>query len=209
MLVSVDGKEVKVRGRVNFFYPGQPYICRECNVQHTTKCPQVIARIEAEKQGEKARQLKANTLLIGDSNIRLINEQAFFAKTDCATGAKIGHIANTLKHVNPADNNNLVVHAGQNNVDRGKQTDMVKWNNQLNYEVGALKKGINKLKKTVLVGVPPAPCCMETDKTTEMRSIINNSLKKLANDNPNVSFVNIEQGEERKIEKSIGTTTDT
>ena len=42
---------------------------------------------------------------------------------------------------------------------------------------------------------------METDKTTEMRSIINNSLKKLANDNPNVSFVNIEQEEEedRKV----------
>ena len=77
--------------------------------------------------------MKANTLLIGDSNLRLVNEQAFFAKTDCATGAKIGHIANTLKHVNPAENNNLVVHAGQNNVDRGKQTDMAKWNNQLNY----------------------------------------------------------------------------
>ena len=42
---------------------------------------------------------------------------------------------------------------------------------------------------------------METDKITEMRSIINNSLKKLANNNPNVSFVNIEQEEEedRKV----------
>ena len=27
-LISVDGKEVKVRGRVNFIYPGQPYICK-------------------------------------------------------------------------------------------------------------------------------------------------------------------------------------
>ena len=42
---------------------------------------------------------------------------------------------------------------------------------------------------------------METDKTTEMRSIINNSLKKIANDNPNVLFLNIEQEEEedRKV----------
>ena len=60
--------------------------------------------------------MKANTLLIGDYNLRLVNDQAFFAKTDCATGAKNGHIANTLKDVNLAENNNLVVHAGQNNV---------------------------------------------------------------------------------------------
>ena len=98
--------------------------------------------------------MKANTLLIGDSNLRLVNEQAFFAKTDCATGAKIGH---TLKHVNPEENNNLVVHTGQNNVDRGKQTDMAKWNNHLNYEVGALKKGINKLKKNSICRCATSP----------------------------------------------------
>jgi len=93
----IQGKEVQVRGKVNIFYKGQPYKCRECDDIHTDKCPQRLAREEAEKAGEKERQARLKTLLIGDSNLRYVNEQAMYAQTDCAKGAKIGHIATKMR----------------------------------------------------------------------------------------------------------------
>ena len=95
----VEGKEISAKGRVNFYYRGQPYFCRNCQEEHHEKCPQQIAKQAAEKEGESVRISKTQSLLVGDSNLRRVNEKAFFTRTDCATGAKIGHIANTLDYV--------------------------------------------------------------------------------------------------------------
>ena len=88
MTVNVEGNDQIVKGRVNFYYRGQPYLCKECQLKHQEKCPQKIAKEAAEREGEVNRLSKVHTLIVGDSNLRRVNESAFSAKTDCATGAK-------------------------------------------------------------------------------------------------------------------------
>ncbi len=193
--VKVEGKEVEVTGKVNFYYKGQPYNCRDCLEVHQDKCPQKVIRETAEAEGEKVRKAKSKTLFIGDSNLRRVNEHAFFAKTDCATGAKIGHIANSLEWTSPGEHENVIVHAGQNNVSTDPKVDMETWERDMKEEVDKLKDKVSGFKNVVLVGVPPAPSCMKTDKTRAMRESINGELKVLA-ENPKVRYVPIEQYDE-------------
>ena len=110
MKVQVEGKEVEVTGKVNFFYKGQPYNCRDCREVHSEKCPQKVTRDIAEAEGEKARKKDTRTLMMGDSNMRRINEKAFYVKTDCATGAKIGHVANSLEWTTAGGHENITIH---------------------------------------------------------------------------------------------------
>ena len=139
MKVAVEGKEVDVTGKVNFFYKGQPYRCRDCQEIHHEKCPQRIMKEVAEAEGEKFRASKCKTLLIGDSNLRRVKEKAFYAKTDCATGAKIGHIANSLAWTNTGEHENVIIHAGQNNVTVDPKVEIGTWEKQLKEEVTKLK----------------------------------------------------------------------
>ena len=88
----------------------------------------------AEAEGEKARALKTKTLLIGDSNLRRVNEKAFYAKTDCATGAKIGHIANSLVWTSTGEHENVIIHAGQNNVSTDPKVEIGTWEKQMKQE---------------------------------------------------------------------------
>ena len=98
-------------------------------------------------------------LLIGDSNLRRVNEKAFYVKTDCATGAKIGHVANNLEYVDRKEHDLIVCHMGQNNVLHNEKINMDEWQKQIQYEVNNLKNKLTNLKKSVIVGVPPAPWC--------------------------------------------------
>ena len=41
----IEGKEVSAKGRVNFFYKGQPYHCWRCQETHTDKCAQLVAQL--------------------------------------------------------------------------------------------------------------------------------------------------------------------
>jgi len=196
METEVEGKQISIKGRVNFFYRGQPYYCKSCLEKHHEKCPQLVTKQIAEKEGEAAREKKAKALIVGDSNLIRVNEKAFYAKTDCATGAKIGHIANTLEFVDKNAHDVIIVHAGQNNVLQDPSIDIDKWNTQMNHEVGSLKKNLGKFDKAILVGVPPAPWCKKTSKTKDMRTKINTALKNIARDNLNTKFIDIEQEDE-------------
>ena len=70
-----------------------------------------------EKESEKKRLEESTTLMVGDSNLRRVNEKAFKMTKDCATGAKIGHIANALSFYEADEKaNEVIVLAGQNNV---------------------------------------------------------------------------------------------
>ena len=196
MKVNIEGKEVDMKGKANFFYKGQPYSCRDCNEIHHDKCPQKVMKEIAEGEAEKVRISNTKTLLIGDSNLRRVNEKAFYAKSDCATGAKIGHIANAIGWVNGDEFDNGIVLAGQNNVLTDPNTEMKGWEIQMKKEVKKLKSKLVVFKKTVLVGVPPAPWCKKSEKTEEMRKKVNDELKKMTRDNLNIRFVEIEQEDE-------------
>jgi hypothetical protein len=196
LITTIEGKEISAKGRVNFYYKEQPYFCRDCQQKHQVKCPQKITKELAEKEGETSRLNKATTLLVGDSNLRRVNEKAFFAKTDCATGAKIGHIANNLEYVNKEEHDLVCVHAGQNNVIDEEPIDMEVWQKQTQFEVSELKKNLKKFKNAIIIGVPPAPWCKKTMRTQEMRKKINNAFKSIARDDLNIKYVDIEQEDE-------------
>ena len=194
--VRMDGKTVPTKGRVNIFYRGQPYKCRDCNTIHTEKCPQRVAKEAAEAEAEKDRLRQTNTLLIGDSNLRRVNEKGFFFKSDCASGAKIGHVANSLDFTKEGEYDNVIVHVGQNNIEGDPQVDIKKWEAQVKIEVSSLKTKLSKFKKALVVGVPPAPICNKTAKAQTMRAKVNNALKGITRDNLNIRFVEIEQEDE-------------
>ena len=192
----IDGKEIMAKGRVNFYYRGQPYFCKNCQEPHHEKCPQQIVKQALEKQGESIRLQKTQSLLIGDSNLRRVNENAFYAKTDCATGAKIGHIANTLDFVKKEESKIVICHVGQNNITHDDEVSMEDWSQQTQNEVKSLKEKLSKFETAVIVGVPPAPWCKKNKRTGEMRKKINNAFKALAHDNMNIKYVDIEQEDE-------------
>ena len=192
MKVEVDGKEVDVTGKVNFFYKGQPYNCRDCQEVHSEKCPQKVTREVAEAEGEKFRTIATKTLMVGDSNMRRINEKAFYAKTDCATGAKIGHVANSLEWTAASEHENVIIHAGQNNVSIDPKVEINTWEKKMKDEVTKLENQVKNFKNVLLVGVPPAPWCRKTDKTKLMRKKVNKALQGMTS-NPKIKFLEIEQ----------------
>ena len=194
--VKIEGKEVPVKGKAKIFYKGQPYKCWECKEIHTQKCPERIAREEEEKEVEKFRLSKVKSVLVGDSNLRYTNEKAFFTRTECATGAKIGHTANAIKYLDTDKTNVVIVHTGQNNVD--DKQDMGEWEKQVKEQIGKLKTQLERFDKAIIVGVPPAPVCEQTEKAANQRVRINKLLSELGRSNLNISFVQIEQEDDRE-----------
>ena len=194
--VDIDNKTVQTKGRVNIFYRGQPYKCRDCNDTHTDKCPQRIAKEAVEAEAEKTRLQRSNTLFIGDSNLRRVNEKGFYFKTDCASGAKIGHVANSLHFTKEDEYDNVIVHVGQNNIDADPQVDINKWETQVKKEVTSLNSKLTKFKTAVVVGVPPAPICNTSLKTKSMRTKVNAALKSI--ETKKIRFVEIEHDDEDK-----------
>ena len=190
---TLDGVQKIMKARVNIFYRGQPYHCRACDEEHTDKCPQRLVKEQVEKSFEADRISKVRTLMMGDSNMRRVNEKAFYTRTDCATGAKIGHIANSLEYVKKEDYDVVAVHVGQNNVLQDPDINMGDWQTQMEKEVTTLQSNLQKFNKSILVGVPPAPWCKATPKTAKMRGKINEALRKVTRENFNISFLDIEQ----------------
>ena len=107
--------------------------------------------------------------MIGDSNLRRVNEKSIYAKTDVATGAKIGHIANSLDYVEKEEFETVIIHAGQNNIIQDESTNITEWTKQMQTEVNNIKSKVGKFKNAIVVGVPPAPWCKKNEQTVSMR----------------------------------------
>jgi len=112
--IKVDGRPV--RGQIRVTYREQPYRCKECGVDHITNCPK---REEEKKRMAMIQNMKAEntkTLIIGDSNLKLVNSEAILADVISSSGAKVGHINNIMKTENMDNYDNIVVMAGINNI---------------------------------------------------------------------------------------------
>ena len=80
---------------------------------------------------------------------------------------------------------------GQNNIDETE--DNKEWERMVTSQIGKLKKELLKFKKSIIVGIPPAPVSQRTDKAKDMRTNINNQLRSIARANAQVCFVQIDQ----------------
>lgn len=193
MKVKTEEGERLAKGKLKFFYAGQPVFCRECNDDHVGKCPEKVKKEELMKEYEEKRIKNTNTLIVGDSNLRHVNEKAIFAKTNAASGAKIGHISNVLENTDLSSYTNVVINAGQNNVNTDTQVNVDKWQKQTKAEILQMQKHVTELsangKQTRFIAVPNSPVTKSTDKAQKMTKFINNELEELSKrvnkDHPN------------------------
>ena len=187
------------RGEIKVTYRNQPVFCRLCKADHIGRCP-IREKEEVDKREEdRLRQPKIKTLLVGDSNLRHVNEQATTATTRVATGAKIGHAANVLKFEEPSVYPNVIIHAGGNNIQQGVRSFSA-WENQLRYESDQLHQQLQRFpgQKTI-IGVPTSEQATASTETHKMRESINEELKKLAQTvNANFLLVDDEIGEDEE-----------
>ena len=62
------------------------------------------------------KEEKTKTMIIGDSNLKLVNGDSLLADVVSSSGAKIGHISNLIDSENLDQYENIVVCAGTNNI---------------------------------------------------------------------------------------------
>ncbi|MCH2389498.1 MAG: hypothetical protein MK234_02335 [Nitrospinales bacterium] len=165
------------------FYKNQPYHCRKCKEGHTGDCPEWLREKEERDNLEKSKRDKTKTVMIGDSNLRCVNERGVMARVTSITGGKIGHIVNQVQFENLDKIENVVLSAGQNCIEDVETMDKKVWEKRTqeelkNYEAlvtNLMKKG----KKVFIVSVPPVPCTQRSGQTKSARAFINANLSKI------------------------------
>jgi hypothetical protein len=178
-----DGTTNRAKGEVKITYKEQPVHCRQCATDHIGLCP-VRAKQNAERAvAEEERAVLIETLVIGDSNLRHVDQVGTTAKVCASTGAKLGHTANALKFENPDKYKHVVIHSGTNNI-TVEEVNIGQWKQHLDHELKQLSDHISSLDakgvSTVIVGVPANELAMSNQQTQTMRDHINQKLKATA-----------------------------
>ena len=113
---EIEGDGRIIKGQIRVTYREQPWLCRTCGVEHTEGCPK---KEEEKKRGaiiKNMKEEKTKTMIIGDSNLKLVNGESILADVVSSSGAKIGHIGNMIDSENLDSYDNIVVMAGTNNI---------------------------------------------------------------------------------------------
>lgn len=171
-----DGRTIN--GRVNVFYNGQKYFCKRCDCHHVGDCPVFLQLKEEKANAAKVKQEMTQTVFIGDSNLRHLNENALLAEGVCMSGAKIGHVSNHLKFQKLDNRACVVVFAGTNNIVNDlKEDEMKDWTQQVTSEVKALeaelKQNVSSKKKSVVIVEVPALPFIRSKMQQKQRATIN------------------------------------
>lgn len=175
-IIVDDGRTIS--GRVKVFYNGQKYFCKRCSEHHIGDCPSFIQMKEERANAAKAKAELTETVFVGDSNLRHLNENAILADGVCMSGAKIGHVANQLKFQELEKRSCVVISAGTNNIVRDlSEAEFQDWNTQLTGEVKFLeadiKANITGKQKSVIITEVPALPFIKSKMQKKQRSSIN------------------------------------
>jgi len=127
-------------------------------------------------QNMKAENTK--TLIIGDSNLKLVNSEAILADVISSSGAKVGHINNIMKTENMDNYDNIVVMAGINNIPSAQtsfeeSTVFDKTKEEMNDLGELLEPHVKMGKNVVLVNIPNPPHCRQSQKAVQLRNRLN------------------------------------
>ena len=79
---------------IKVYYRGQPYWCRNCSKQHMEKCPKLPKRMTPHEKINREKEVK--TLMVLDSQARMVNQDSLNADVIAVPGAKLGHLANSI-----------------------------------------------------------------------------------------------------------------
>lgn len=182
-IVVDDGRTIS--GRVKVFYNGQKYFCRRCDEHHVGDCPAVLLMKEERANAAKVKSQMTETVFIGDSNLRHLNENAMLAEGVCVSGAKIGHIANQVKFQQLEKRSCVVLSAGTNNIVKDlTEEEFADWYGQLSSEMkmleGDLKEHVTgKSRSAIITEVPSLPF-IATKIQKKQRATINTKFKEMA-----------------------------
>ena len=173
---------INVRGEVRITYKDQPFFCRQCQVHHQSGCPLWKEKDERKEEIKKKKSDETSTLIIGDSNLKLINENAILADVVASSGAKYGHVANQIQSEDLEKYENIIIMAGTNNVPSEDESfDIDKLWSQTTEEIDALlskvKSPIKNGKKIRMVEIPDSPHCRTSKKVADFREKANQYMR--------------------------------
>ena len=183
---------------VRCFYKGQPYHCKRCRDNYTGDCPEWLEEKDQKEKVKKWKDQNTRTTMIGDSNLRCVNEGGVMTSVTAITGGKIGHIANQLQFENLSAIDNVILSSGQNCISDLEKLGKGPWEKRTLGEITELenqvKSLINVKKNVFILNVPPVPLVTRTKELKEARSFINTNLQRLcersAKKHPNkITFV--------------------
>ena len=174
------------KGTLRITYRDQPWYCRRCRLDHDGECPK---RMEDRRREEEIREQKAKetkTLILGDSNLKLVNANAILADVTASSGAKIGHITNQMDFEKMEKYENVVLMVGVNNVpgqnDRGDENS---YNKQIDVEMKALEtelsKHVKKGKNVYLTQVANPKHVRNSQRGVNIRTKINKDFHDMKN----------------------------
>ena len=188
-----DGSKEIAKGKVKITYKDQPIFCRTCNAEHIGACPIRKREFETIKAAESERAPLIKTLIVGDSNLRHVDQLGTTANVHSATGAKIGHVANALRSEEPGSYENIIIHAGQNNINEETKINFAQWENQIRSEVTQLTQQLQRIDATAkIIEVPESLAATGSPLANKMRDLINEELRGVVNVLDNAEYIKVE-----------------
>ena len=177
--------EVEVR------YRGQEYMCKRCKVIHVGACPEVKAYYEAK---DRRKQLDIKTKIFSDSTLRRADITGLKADVDCASGARVGHIANMIRDDEFTDeaDNEIIINMGLNNI-LSEEEDFDVYKKRTEMELAKLKVNLSvKPVKKVTILAPILDGEKASKETVhKFNSIIKALTKKTFQDVDKVAYKDI------------------
>ena len=140
---TATGKSITVTLRV--YYKDQPYHCKRCTEQHIGDCPKFTAEKEDKERIKQVKENNTKTVMIGDSNIRCVNENRMMASVTAVTGGKIGHISNQIEFEDLGKIDTVIMSAGQNCTNDADDIEQKSWETRTHVKISRAEKVIENL----------------------------------------------------------------
>ena len=165
---------------IRTYYTDQPYFCERCQATHVTKCPKILEDLEKKARTDEKKKERQTVRMIGDSNLRCVNENGVMANVTAITGGKIGHICNQIQYTDLNTTNSVVLSAGQNCINDIEAFTRPEWEKKTNKEIEKYEKTAKKLKNegknVFLLAIPPAPITQVSKESKSARNYINEKI---------------------------------
>ena len=78
----------KMQTTIQVYYRDQPYFCKRCNEKHIGDCSAWENDTTESEQVKELKRDKVKTAMIGDSNLRCINEKGLMTTVTAIMGGK-------------------------------------------------------------------------------------------------------------------------
>lgn len=186
MPVEVPTDDGVIKSSLRITYKDQPWQCRRCPDDHVGPCPKWAQDRKREQEIREQKERDTKTLILGDSNLKLVNQNAILADVVASSGAKIGHTCNELQFTNLDKYKNIVLFTGVNNIpNKNEKVEEQAVAKQIDKELKVLEKEltqqVNKGKNVFLTQVANPEHVRNNTRGTNIREKINKEYTDMKN----------------------------